>query len=370
MMAVTTGFAACGKDSSSEESMRAELESLRAQIETQEDDESQVDEQETEDTQESETVNETEETQELRSWNVPFTVADGNNNLSIGQIAGDGTLYYTLAGVREYNSFQSSLEGTFYTSEIPQVPSGQVVVHPLIQIYNGSDEIQEYDDDDVVLYVDNVQVSRVDTSYPSCYWVDGLEELIYTDLDPAHSSVLVSAFNVDENWSSMTVFYGDASWTVTREEVLDDAYVYTNLFETNETFELTEPDSVVYSNPQYEVVFDGYEVYQEGLRYPFLLFEFTITNSTDSVLELTFPNPIRGYFEHRLLDNASTVIDVPVNGYNNICYSYNTNSLEIHPGMSSKVFASFQMIESTGVYECALETEEDGVIAYVYTQVE
>lgn len=261
----------------------------------------------------------------------------------------------------EYDSF---LEGTYHDNYIPVLPSGQVIIHPIIQIYNASNEVLEYDDQLISLYVDNVQVSRVDPEYTDSYWVDGLEELICTDLDAGESSVIVSAFNVDENWSTLTIFYGDVSWIVTREEVMTEPYVYTSMFNQGEV-PVTEPGSTVYRNTDYEVVFDGIETYNEGFRCTFVLFEFTINNLTDSMLQIEFPSRIRAYYEHRLLDYPSGSIEDSVNGYNNLYLDYWNTSVEIHPGMSSKVFISYVMNEETGAFECYLETVNEGVVAVV-----
>lgn len=364
----------CGKDNSAEESLRAELESLREQAEeTEEAEETEATDEEPEETEAE--VEETEDSGalELREWDRPFSVADESYNLAPGQIAGNGTFYYTLAGVRELNSYQSSLEGTYYANEIPEVPAGQVVVHPLIQIYNGSANVEEYDPNLITLYVDNVQATVTDTGYSTNdYWIDGLEQLIYTELDPGETSIIVSAFNVPSDWSTLTVFYGDASWTITHDEVLSAPYEYTNLFDPNETIDITEPGTEIFSNDQFSVTYDGYEIYQEGLRFPCILFEYTISNSTDSILNLNLPNNMRAYYQSRLMDNATSVIDEPVNGYNNINiqYSYGDNTFEIHPGMSTKVFAAYFLNEETGVFEMYFETSDYGILAHVSVMVE
>ena len=269
-----------------------------------------------------------------------------------------------------FDEYESMLTGSYsyYASYIPVVPDGQVAVTPIIQIYNASDSLLEYDDELISLYADNVQVSRVDTEYTDSYWVDGIEEMIYTDIDAGEGAVIVSAFNVDENWSTLTVFYGDISWTVSREEVMQEPYVYSSMFNQG-VIEVTEPGTTVYRNTEYELVYDGAEVYTEGLRIPYLLIEFTINNTTDSMQTIEFPNHMRAYYEHRLLEASSSLLEEPINGYNNLQTGWGTSTLEIHPGMSSKVFVSFPIVETSGTFECYFETVNEGVVAVVNSAV-
>lgn len=364
-ISMLASFTGCGKDSSTEESLQAELESLRAQLETQETAETEEDEEieETDSIEETETVEETveetEPTEEETTY--PFTINKTGTNLAIGEIAEYGDFCVGLAGVRMLYEYESFLEGTYYDNYIPYLPDGQVAIHPIIQIYNASDEVQEYDDEIVSVYVDNVQVTPVDAMYTDSYWVDGLQELIFTDLDAGESSVIITAFNVDENWSNLTVFYGDISWTVSREEVMTEPYVYTSMFNQGEVA-VTEPGTTIYKNNEYEVVFDGVETYSEGFRCTFILFEFTINNLTDSMIQIDFPSNVRAYYEHRLLEDPSTSIEDPVNGYNNLFQDYWNVAVEIHPGMSSKIFISYVINEETGAFECYFETADEGVV--------
>ena len=363
-LTVLMSAAGCGKNTSAEESMQAELESLRAQLAEQETEQTQTRETEEEEPVERETVATTEVTQETEEERVyPFAVNKTRTNLAVGEIAEyDDNFCVGLAGVRMLDEYDSFLEGTYYDNYIPVLPDGQVVIHPIIQIYNAGDEVHEYDDELISLYADNVQVTRVDAQYTDSYWVDGLQELIYTDIDAGESSVIVSAFNVDENWSTLTVFYGDISWTVSREEAMTEPYVYTSMFNQGEV-PITESGSTIYRNTDYEVVFDGIETYNEGFRCTFVLFEFTINNLTDSILQIDFPSNMRAYYEHRLLEDPSGSIEDPVNGYNNLYLDLWNTAVEIHPGMSSKVFISYTINEETGAFECYFETENDGVVA-------
>lgn len=373
ILTVSVGFAlaGCGKENSAEESMQAELESLRAQLAEQET--AQTTEEVTEETEETEAVAETaEETEETVEEErvYPFPITKERTNLAIGEIAEYEDFCVGLAGVRMFDEYESMLTGSYsyYASYIPVVPDGQVAVTPIFQIYNASDDLLEYDDELISLYVDNVQVSRVDVEYTNSYWVDGLEELIYTDLDAGEGSTIVSAFNVDENWSTLTVFYGDISWTVSREEIMQEPYVYSSMFNQG-VIEATEPGTTVYRNTEYELVYDGTVVYSEGLRIPYLLFEFTINNTTDSVLSIDFPSHMRAYYEHRLLENSGSLLEEPINGYNNLHTGWGTSTLEIHPGMSSKVFVSFPIVETSGTFECYFETVDEGVVAVVCSAV-
>ncbi len=359
-LTVLMSLTGCGKNSAAEESMQAELESLRAQLAEQETE--PVEESEEVEIVETEPVETTETTQETEEDRVyPFTVTKEKTNLAIGEIAEYEDFCVGLAAVKMQTEYDSFLEGTYYDSYIPVLPAGNVVIHPIIQIYNASDDVLEYDPELVSLYVDNVQVTRVDTTYTDSYWVDGLQELIYTDIDAGEDSVIVSAFNVDENWSTLTVFYGDISWTVSREEVTTEPYVYTSMFNQGEV-PITEPGSVIYRNTDYELVFDGIETYDEGFRCTFVLFEFTINNLTDTMLQIDLPNNVRAYYEHRLIEDPSNSIEVTVNGYNNAFLSYNP-VVEIHPGMSSKIFISYVINEETGAFECYFETDDEGVVA-------
>lgn len=370
-LTVLMSAAGCGKNTSAEESMQAELESLRAQLAEQEETEP-VQETEEEDPVERETVETTETTQETEEERVyPFAITKERSNLAIGEIVEyDDDFCVGLAGVRMFDEYESMLTGSYsyYASYIPIVPDGQVAVTPIIQIYNASDSLLEYDDELISLYADNVQISRVEPEYMDSYWVDGLEELIYTDIDAGEGSTIVSAFNVDENWSTLTVFYGDISWTVSREEVMQEPYVYSSMFNQG-VIEVTEPGTTVYRNTEYELVYDGAEVYTEGLRIPYLLIEFTINNTTDSMQTIDFPNHMRAYYEHRLLEDSSSLLEEPINGYNNLQTGWGTSTLDIHPGMSSKVFISFPIVETSGTFECYFETVNEGVVAVVNSAV-
>ena len=284
--------------------------------------------------------------------------------MALGEIAEYGDAFVGLADVREFASYSSLYEGSYSFYDLPTVGEGQVVIHPIIQIYNPTDEIMYYDDQIISLYADNVQVTRAATSYSENYWVDGLEELIYTDLDPNETSVIVSAFNVDENWSTLTIFYGDVSWTVTRGEFLVEPYTYTSMFNQPEE-SLTEPGSMVYRNEEYELIFEGIELYSEGLRRPHVLFEYTINNLTDSMLQVDILEHMRGYYEHRLLESPNSMIDATVSGYNNA----GRGPVEIHPGMSSKIYFAFPVLETEGTFEMYFETEDDGVVAHVASEI-
>ena len=367
---VMIGLAAgCGKNTSAEESLQAEIDALRAQLETQGGSAETVSEEtETPDETEvaevpEETVEEVVETEEEIVY--PFTITKERNNLALGDIVEYGDFFVGLAGVRMFNEYDSYLEGTWYDNYIPDIPAGQVGITPILQIYNASDEVLDYDDEIISLYVDNVQVTRLDPQYTDSYWVDGLEELIYTAIDPGEGSAVVSAFNVDENWSTLTIFYGDISWTVNRDEILSEPYVYTSMFNQG-TPELTEPGTVVYRKNEYELVYDGAEVYSEGLRRPFVLFEFTVNNLTDSMLEIQVPTDIRAYCNHRLMDYASTSPEDAVNGHVNLSGDgFMSETIEIHPGMSSQIFISYPMVEESGTFTCYFETVDEGVVAVV-----
>lgn len=367
--AMIGSFAGCGKDTSAEESLQAELDELRAQLEAQETAESQAtDDEDTEESEETEAVEETvEETEATEPETVyPFPVNKTRLNLTVGEIAEYEDFCVGLAGVRMFDEYESILEGSWYDDDIPVVPDGQVAVTPIFQIYNASGMPLEYDDQLISLYADNVQVTRVDTTYTDSYWVDGLQEYLYTTIDAGEDSAVVAAFNVDENWSTLTIFYGDISWTLTREEILSEPYVYTSMF-NQEAPELIEPGTVVYRNTEFELVYDGATTYSEGLRRPYLLFNFTVNNLTSSMLEIEVPNNFRAYYEHRLMDYSSALLDEPINGYNNIHQGsyYGNDVIEIHPGMSSQVFVSFPMYETEGTFTCYFETVNEGVVAVV-----
>lgn len=365
--AMIGSFVGCGKDTSAEESLQAELDELRAQLEAQETAENQAtDDEDTEESEETEAVEETvEETEATEPETVyPFPVNKTRLNLTVGEIAEYEDFCVGLAGVRMFDEYESILEGSWYDDDIPVVPDGQVAVTPIFQIYNASGMPLEYDDQLISLYADNVQVTRVDTTYTDSYWVDGLQEYLYTTIDAGEDSAVVAAFNVDENWSTLTIFYGDISWTLTREEILSEPYVYSSMF-NQEPAEITDLGSTIYRNADYEIVFDGNDTFSSGLRRPYLLFEFTITNLTDTMLQIEIPSHMRGYYEHRLLDGSGSLIEEPVNGYNNIHTFYSQSTLEIHPGMSSQVFVAFPMNETTGTFTCYFETVGEGVVAVV-----
>ncbi len=375
-LAVLLSLTGCGKNSTAEESMQAEIESLRAQLaeegvtETsdQDDDDPADDEDETDEVTatavDEETGEAEDEDEEEDETTYPFDIQKNKNNMALGEIAEYGDAFVGLADVREFASYSSLYEGSYSFYDLPTVGDGQVVIHPIIQIYNPTDEVLEYDDQIISLYADNVQVTRAATSYSESYWVDGIEELIYTDLDPNETSVIVSAFNVDENWSTLTIFYGDVSWTVTRGEFLVEPYTYTSMF-NQEDEELTEPGSVVFRNEEYELIFDGIEIYSEGLRMPHLLFEYTINNLTDSILQVDTLEHMRGYYEHRLLESPNSMIDATVSGYNNA----GRGPVEIHPGMSSKIYFAFPVLETEGTFEMYFETQDDGVVAHVASEI-
>ena len=377
-LAVLLSLTGCGKNSTAEESMQAEIESLRAQLaeegvtETSDQDDEPSDPADDEDetdevtsTAEDEETGEAEdEDEEEDEATYPFDIQKNKLNMGLGEIAEYGDFFVGLAGVREFSEYTSLYEGTFSFYDLPTVGEGQVVIHPIIQIYNPTDEVLEYDDQIISLYADNAQVMRSGNDYTENYWVDGLEELIYTDLDPNETSVIVSAFNVDENWSTITIFYGDVSWTITRGDFLVEPYTYTSMF-NQEDEELTEPGSMVYRNEEYELVFEGIELYSEGLRRPHVLFEFTINNLTDSMLQVDTLEHMRGYYEHRLLECPNSMIDATVSGYNNA----GRGPVEIHPGMSSKVYFAYPLYETEGMFEMYFETEDDGVVAHVASEI-
>jgi hypothetical protein len=115
ILTVSVGFAltGCGKDNSAEESMQAELESLRAQLAEQET--AQTTEEVTEETEETdavaETAEETEETvEEERVY--PFPITKERTNLAIGEIAEYEDFCVGLAGVRMFDEYESMLTGS------------------------------------------------------------------------------------------------------------------------------------------------------------------------------------------------------------------------------------------------------------------
>lgn len=381
-LAVLLSLTGCGKNSTAEESMQAEIESLRAQLaeegvtETSDQDDEPSDPADDEDeTDEVTATAEDEETGEVEDVDeeedeatYPFDIQKNKLNMALGEIAEYGDAFVGLADVREFASYSSLYEGSYSFYDLPTVGEGQVVIHPIIQIYNPTDEVLEYDDQIISLYADNAQVMRSGNDYTENYWVDGLEELIYTDLDPNETSVIVSAFNVDENWSTITIFYGDVSWTITRGDFLVEPYTYTSMF-NQEDEELTEPGSMVFRNEEYELIFDGIEIYSEGLRMPHLLFEYTINNLTDSMLQVSTPGHMRAYYEHRLLRSPNSALEATVNGHNNGINDTLHNTIEIHPGMSSKVYFAYPLYETEGTFEMYFETEDDGVVAHVASEI-
>ncbi|MBR1798097.1 MAG: hypothetical protein IJ757_08865 [Clostridiales bacterium] len=375
MMLATVG---CSKNDSAEESMREELESLRAQLETQE---STSEAEEAEETGEAaeqadEAAEQTEETEatetevELRSWNLPFTVADGNYNLSMGQIAeGEGGFCYSLACVRVLDDIETQVS-SFYRYDLPSVDAGKEVVYPIIQIYNASDEVLTFkQQDSVSLYADSVQVTPInlDGYYFS---IDGVQGSVQYNVDPGREAEIVFPFIVDEGWTEITVFCDNASWTFTQDDVSGDTYTYASVFNSNPDYNYVEPDTVVYQG-SYEMIFDGIEV--DTTTYPkdVAVFEFTINNLTDNMLTLSLPLNMRGYQDLRMLTSTSGLQDEfsgHVNAFNDDVWT--DSVIEIHPGMSSRVYIAYAVVGGTGSFECYFETNEDGVVTQVAALVQ
>ncbi len=375
MLTVSVGLAltGCGKNTAAEESMQAELESLRAQVaaqETAQASETEAAETVTESIEETEVMEETEETQELRSWNLPFTLADGSTNLSLGQIAGGGDFYFSVVGVRVLDDIESQVIGIFQY-DLPVVEAGKEVVYPIIQVYNASGQAQSlYQEDIVSLYADSVQVSPInlDGGYFS---LDGVNGFYSYMIDPGHSAEIVYPFIVDEGWSEITVFCADASWTFTQDDVSSEPYEFVSVFNQNKTYEYDEPGSVVYREFDYELILDGIEVDTTSYTRNIAVFEFTINNLTDEMLVLELPGYMRGYCNDRLVHSISTLQD-EYDGHTNAYLDelYSDDQIEIHPGMSSRFYIAYLDVSESGTFECFFETDDYGVVARVCAQVQ
>lgn len=373
--AMIGSFAGCGKDTSAEESLQAELDELRAQLEAQETAENQAtDDEDTEESEETEAVEETvEETEadgslELRSWDLPFSVADGTTNLSLGQIAGNGDVYFSVVGVRVLDDIETQVRA-YYQYDLPNVEAGKVVVYPIIQVYNASEQVQTiYQQDIISLYADSVQVSPIDLD-GDYFSIDSVTGFYCYKIDPGHSAQIVFPFIVSEGWSEITVFCTNFSWTFTQDDVSSEPYDFVSVF--NQAHEYTEPGSVIYSCSDYELVLDGVEVDTTTYTRSVAVFEFTINNLTSDILEIELPVYMRGYSNDRLV-YSSTGLQDEFDGHTN-AYSdeyFSDDIIEIHPGMSSRFYIAYVNVAASGSYECCFETDVDGVVAQVCVEVQ
>lgn len=283
-------------------------------------------------------INETTEKQ------LPFTVAGGTTNLSVGEIAKEGDCYYGLACVRSLDRVQTAIDN--YSENIS---SSQEVIYPIIEVYNASSKENRFSKSNISVYADSVKGSDPDTYY--LVGVDEIDEFQSYEVDAYKTALIIEAFVVDKDWSELTVFWGDISWKLTPDDVSTEPYYYNSLYNLSPDYSFTSDESKIYDG-DYELFFDGMEIYQHENSFSgttkFAVFEFTINNMSDSTLDYSLVGyEMRAYWNNLLLDSATYTMDDNINGYINV---YDIG--EVHAGMTAKVYVAFEITEESGVFEC------------------
>ena len=283
-------------------------------------------------------INETTEKQ------LPFTVAGGTTNLSVGEIAKEGDCYYGLACVRSLDRVQSALD--YYSEDIS---SSKEVIYPIFEVYNGSSDENSFNKREISIYADSVKGSDPDIDL--LVGVDDINEWRSYEVDPGKTALIVVAFVVDRGWSDLTVYWGDISWKLTPDDVSSEPFVYSPLYDLSPDYSFTNKEAQLY-NGDYELIFDGLEIYKESNSYSsstkYVVFEFTINNTSDATIDYSsVGHEMKAYWNNLLLHSASYDLTDNVNGYMNVYYVD-----EIHAGMTAKVYVAFEITEESGVFEC------------------
>ena len=293
---------------------------------------------------------------------VPFTYSDNQKGLSLGEIGKDGDFYIGLANVRISKNVQTALK--IHSSDVPK---NSEVVYPIVQVYNSSNDLNDFDYDSLEVYVDSVQANAPDTTYLSA--IDNIVELNFSEIDCHRMAVSTDAFVVEKGWSEMTVFCGNISWTLKKDEVNTKTYEFQSLFNVEPDYKFTEVGSKIYDG-DYELIYDGFKIhtFKHSLygKLKYALFEFTINNTSENDLDYTMVGyRMRAYRNSFLLGAPSWSMNDKIDGYANV---HDVDS--IRPGMSAKVYVAFEVKDSNGVFECCYDTGyiNHNCIAYACTQ--
>jgi len=288
-----------------------------------------------------------------------FEVSSETTNLKMGTIVRSEGFYVSLNCVRSLKKVQTAIK-----SYAEDISSNQEVIYPIIEVYNYSNVVKDFSKSYIAVYADSIQAAQPDTYM--LVGVDDFKEYQSYSIDAKKKSVIITGFVVEKGWSSMTIFCGDVSWTITPNEISSKPYSHTTSFEEPFEYSITEEGSKVYSG-DFDLIFDKCEIIEEknvvdGKR-KYAVFEFSLNNTSSKTLECgLWGYQMRGYMNSSLLDEADWTIDKIVNGYSNI---FNVD--EVRPGMTAKIYVCFRVPDKKGTFECFFDTGYIGneTIAYV-----
>lgn len=311
---------------------------------------------------------ETAKTEEL----LPFTVSDSKTNLSPNEITGEEGIYLSVIGARAmdqiefpYADSDSYMASLYAPSELT---SEEEAIYPIIQIYNGTEEGYMFFTKDISLYSDSVQIEREDLDYFTT--IDGV---FYPDngvLDPGESVIISVPFKVNRDWTELTVFYGNMSWKILQEDIAREEQPIESPFEVAYDHTITNEETIIYSGEDIDIRFDGAEIFE---RYDkeYIAFLYTFTNTTDEVITLDIGTDkyymLRAYQDSVHLTASVHFPDEVIQNHQNMFNDDSFyNRLEIHPGMSAKVYAAFEVSNTEGVFECYLDPHFPSDADYIF----
>lgn len=295
-----------------------------------------------------------------------FVVAENPQNMKIGEIGKNDPYYYGLCCVRSLDYIQTAFPD--YTEEIP---SDKEVIYALIEIYNDSWDIQNYNRnrDDLSVYFDGVKAPKPDTML--LVGVDGYNLFNSYEMDPETRALFVYACVVDRDWKELSIFAGDLCWKVSPEDISSTPYQYTSIFDIDVPDSLTDKGGTI-TTDKYILTYDDFEIYtyQNAAfgNQQYVVFKFSIENTTSTTLDYKMVGyNMRGYQNLTLLDDADYTMDNNIGNYINV---YDVD--EIKPGMTAKVYVAFKVSNTDGVFSCVYDTGylDNEVVAIVNAAVE
>lgn len=279
---------------------------------------------------------------------LPFSYTTETEGLSVGTIAKDDDFYIGLACVRSAKKVYTTVSG--YTKKVSKK---QEVIYPIVQVYNGTNDLKTFHDDTLEVYADSVRATDPDTGYLNS--IDKIEELSSYPVDGHRSAIVVDAFVVDKGWKELTVYCGNVSWTLSKKDIKSSTYKPKSMFDPKHEYEYTKKGTTVYSG-DYELTYDGFKLYKYKsflTKKNFAVFEFTIKNTSDTDLDYDLVGfNMRGYWNSMLMEDADFIyMDKKVDKHANV-FEVKT----IRAGKTAKVYVAFETSQTKGTFEICYDT--------------
>ncbi|GEM_PF-3816594 len=265
--------------------------------------------------------------------------------MKIGQYGKAGDLFVGLSGVRRIGYVETAT--SFYTQDID---SNQEMIYVILEVKNNSDKILTYSKSNISVYVDGIIAPEPDCIYLLA--IDGIQEYQSYELDAYAKSLVIFGCLADKGWNELSIFSGNLQWKVTSDADLDTIYHYTSLF--NDSDVKYDYSNKTLDAKNHEIVYDGFTIHTMdilGDTQKYAVFMVTINNTSSESIDYSLVGyNMRAYQNNILLDDCNYVMDEVIDGYQNI---FNIDDLK--PGMTAKVYLSFEINSETGIFKLAFD---------------